>query len=171
MILSCNSCNKKFVVPDSAIVASGRLVQCSACGNKWTQFPINNKTTQLKKTTEIKSITKKIKSSPKKVKSKTQKKSGPNLYSPEYLAKKHGIRIQNTSLKEDKVKKVKDNVSFGFYNYLIVFSVSLISVLKLIHFAQHYIIIKVPMTEVYLEYLFETIRNLIDIIKNFLTIY
>ncbi len=43
MILSCNSCDKKFVVPDSAIGATGRLVQCSSCGNKWTQFPINEK--------------------------------------------------------------------------------------------------------------------------------
>ena len=43
MILSCNSCKKKFVVPDEAITASGRLVQCSACGNKWNQFPVNSK--------------------------------------------------------------------------------------------------------------------------------
>ena len=40
MILSCNSCGKKFVVPDSAITEAGRLVQCSACGNKWKQFPV-----------------------------------------------------------------------------------------------------------------------------------
>ena len=40
MILSCNSCEKKFVVPDDAIGKSGRLVQCSSCGNKWKQFPI-----------------------------------------------------------------------------------------------------------------------------------
>ena len=41
MILSCNSCEKKFVVPpDSAIGVNGRLVQCSSCGNKWKQFPI-----------------------------------------------------------------------------------------------------------------------------------
>ena len=40
MILSCNSCGKKFVVPDNAITEAGRLVQCSACGNKWKQFPI-----------------------------------------------------------------------------------------------------------------------------------
>ena len=41
MILSCNSCGKKFVVPDNAITEAGRLVQCSACGNKWKQFPVN----------------------------------------------------------------------------------------------------------------------------------
>jgi predicted Zn finger-like uncharacterized protein len=41
MILSCNSCEKKFVVPDQAITAAGRTVQCGSCGNKWKQFPIN----------------------------------------------------------------------------------------------------------------------------------
>ena len=41
MILTCNSCEKKFVVPDNAIGASGRLVQCSSCGNKWKQFPVD----------------------------------------------------------------------------------------------------------------------------------
>ena len=41
MILTCNSCDKKFVVPDSAITASGRTVQCGSCGNKWKQYPIN----------------------------------------------------------------------------------------------------------------------------------
>ena len=40
MILSCNSCGKKFVVPDQAITPSGRLVQCGSCGNKWKQFPV-----------------------------------------------------------------------------------------------------------------------------------
>ena len=39
MILECKSCQKKFLVPDNAIPSSGRLVQCSSCGNKWTQYP------------------------------------------------------------------------------------------------------------------------------------
>ena len=60
MILSCNSCEKKFVVPDNAIRASGRLVQCSSCGNKWTQFPIDKKV-------KAKEIIPKIKSQPKKI--------------------------------------------------------------------------------------------------------
>ena len=41
MILVCNSCDKKFVVPDQAISAAGRMVQCGSCGNKWKQFPVN----------------------------------------------------------------------------------------------------------------------------------
>ena len=43
MILSCNSCEKKFVVPDQAITAAGRTVQCGSCGNKWKQFPVKDK--------------------------------------------------------------------------------------------------------------------------------
>ena len=40
MLLNCNSCQKNFLVPDSAITESGRLVQCGSCGNKWNQYPI-----------------------------------------------------------------------------------------------------------------------------------
>ncbi len=72
MILSCDSCEKKFVVPDNAISAAGRLVQCSSCGNKWTQFPINEKVKA--KVSKIKSPAKKIQSSTKKTKRKVKKK-------------------------------------------------------------------------------------------------
>ena len=51
MILTCSSCEKKFVVPDQAITADGRVVQCGSCGNKWKQFPIN-----VKKVTKIKKL-------------------------------------------------------------------------------------------------------------------
>ena len=66
MILSCNSCGKKFVVPDNAITEAGRLVQCSACGNKWKQFPvkITEKKKVISKTVAKKNITKPV--SPKK---------------------------------------------------------------------------------------------------------
>ena len=53
MILTC-ACGKKFVVPDEAITASGRMVQCGSCGNKWKQFPIN----MLEKTQSISGLKK-----------------------------------------------------------------------------------------------------------------
>ena len=50
MIINCNSCDKKFVVPDQAITSSGRMVQCGSCGNKWKQYPKNEeKITKIKK--------------------------------------------------------------------------------------------------------------------------
>ena len=72
MILECKSCQKKFLVPDNAITSSGRLVQCSSCGNKWTQFPIKKKNELYKKQTESRELfTKKSKT----IKKKTFRKS------------------------------------------------------------------------------------------------
>ena len=48
MIVACTKCEKRFVVPDNAIPAEGRTVQCSACSNKWKQLPIKEKESPVK---------------------------------------------------------------------------------------------------------------------------
>ena len=171
MILSCNSCDKKFVVPDNAISANGRLVQCSSCGNKWTQFPIGKKIKTKEKISKIKSIPKKIQSSAKKSKRKIKKKTGPDLYSPEYLAKKHGIKIDSNPALQNKTTGVKTKVSLGFYSFVIILVVIAISALRLLYFTQDIIIEKLPITEIYIDYLFESIRNIKEIIQNFFSNY
>ena len=111
MILICNSCNKKFVVPDNAITASGRMVQCGSCGNKWKQFPEREpqKTQSIigsqkiaRKPRIVKQVLQKPKSN-KKIPVKKQREI--SLYSPEYLAKKHGINISDTKLTKVTKKK------------------------------------------------------------------
>ena len=181
MILSCNSCGKKFVVPDSAITEAGRLVQCSACGNKWKQFPVEiaEKKEVISKPVVKKNITKPVSSkkptSPKKPKSpkrKVPKKTREiNLYSPEYLAKKHGIKIKDTEPKASKGSIPKDKVSFGFYSSLLVFLVFVIFFSRALFFAQSYIITLFPITEYYLSYFFENIRNIFEIWKDLVTNY
>ena len=171
MILSCNSCEKKFVVPDNAISATGRLVQCSSCGNKWTQFPIGKKVKAKEKIAKIESLPKKIKTPPKKTKRKVVKKTGPNLYSPEYLAKKHGIKIDSKPILQNKTIKSKTKASFGFYSFVIISGVITIFILRLLYFTQDIIIEKVPVLEIYIDYLFESIRNIKDIIHNFFSNY
>ena len=166
MILTCNSCGKKFVVPDSAITASGRMVQCGSCGNKWRQFPVE----ELEKTQSIPPKQKIQK--PKRVKKTTPKKQREiSLYSPEYLAKKHGIQINDTRPIKNISKKEKGKVSFGFYNSILVFTIFSIFLLRIIYFSQSFIIKYIPQSAIYLNYLFETIRNLKDIILDFVTIY
>ena len=171
MILSCNSCEKKFVVPDAAIGASGRLVQCSSCGNKWKQYPIVKKNAPKEKISGIKPVIKKTTKIVKKIKKKPKKKSGPDLYSPEYLAKKHGIKINVSSKPENKIIKNKTKVVFGFYSTLLIVTVALITCLRLLHFSQDLLINIFPVTEIYIEYLFESIKNIRDIIENFILGY
>tara|TARA_B100000965_G_C19181181_1_gene578870 strand:- start:54 stop:587 length:534 start_codon:yes stop_codon:yes gene_type:complete len=177
MIISCNSCGKKFVVPDKAISESGRLVQCSACGNKWTQFPIGGKTKTAEKVSKIKPIKKNIENSTKKIKStkskkaKVKKKTGPDLYSPEYLAKKHGIKIGGEQVIKSTNIKIKDKVNLGFYSTLIISIIVIITFLRVLYFGQDFLKEIFPVSEIYLDYLFETIRNIKDIIENFILGY
>ena len=168
MILNCNSCGKKFVVPDSAITASGRMVQCGSCGNKWRQFPTN----VVKKST--------ITSKPKVIRQKVQKPKTPrktivkkpreiSLYSPEYLAKKHGIKINEVKVEKKITQNKGKKASFGFYSSLLVFIFLVISISRIIYFSQSFIIEQFPVSEFYLNYFFESIRNIFEIWKNLIT--
>ena len=173
MILNCNSCSKKFVVPDSAIGTSGRLVQCGSCGNKWKQFPIN----EINQTQSISTSQKAI-SEPRKVQQKKQgflkskskkrtvrKSREIDLYSPEYLAKKHGIKLND----DVKIKSSVKKVSFGFYNSLILYLLIIIVLSRGLYFFQDFVIQKLPFTEYYIDYFFESMRNIFEIWKNLIS--
>ena len=170
MIINCNSCDKKFVVPDKAITSSGRVVQCGSCGNKWKQFPKNEEkitSINIKKNKKIPKISETKVLKPKKKISK--KKREIDLYSPEYLAKKHGINLHETDYKSKPV--TKDKVSFGFYSSLIILLVFVIAFSRILYFFQDFIITKLPFTDIYLKYFFESIRNLFEIWKNLISNY
>ena len=170
MILTCNSCGKKFVVPDNAITASGRTVQCGSCGNKWKQFPPQN----LKKETIIdKKISPVVKKSitkiPKPKSKKVKKPREIDLYSPEYLKKKHGISLNNV---EKNKKQISDKkVFFGFYNSLLLYIVIIIIISRSLYFFQDFIAQNLPFTEFYLNYFFENVRNMFEIFKNLISSY
>ena len=180
MIIQCNSCQKSFVVPDSVITSCGRLVQCSECGNKWTQFPIkaqNDKKAiiqeNIKKKENIVSITKNKKII-KKIKKNSKKKNNINIYSPEYLQNKHGIRIidpssSNLSSEKKNNSKRKKNTGYGFYNYLISFFILLLTLFGILHLTKDMIILNYPEMEKSIDYLYETFNNLNLIFKDFIS--
>ncbi len=166
MIIQCNSCDKKFSVPDGAITRAGRLVQCSSCGNKWTQYP-------LKKTSEVTKITPIIpKTKPKK---KTQKRKGPAPYSKEYMQEKRGTSIEKNAADKgltNKVKKVEtskkiqkqpksktiEKPGFGFFNYIITYSILSIFFIGILNFERSRIGRKFPVLEPYIDHFFESLE-------------
>ena len=173
MILNCNSCGKKFVVPDNAITATGRVVQCGSCGNKWKQFPENKiKPSRSMPTTQEKiskpPLTQQKIAKPKKTKKKINKKPREiDLYSPEYLAKKHGIKLNN----EIKKTSTNEKVSFGFYSSLLLFLLIITVISRGLYFFQDFIVKEFPFTEFYINYFFENIRNVFEIWRNLISSY
>ena len=170
MILSCNSCGKKFIVSNQAITSAGRVVQCGLCGNKWKQFPIKDKiinpAINKKINTPEKTITTKISKSKKK---KIKKVREISLYSPEYLEKKHGINLENN--KVNKVFFKNKKVTFGFYNSLILSIFIIIVISRGLYFFEDFIVKNLPFTKFYLDYFFESIINIFEIFRNLISNY
>ena len=156
MLLNCNSCKKKFIVPDSAITKSGRLVQCGSCGSKWTQYPTKNITTN--KTVYAEKARSKTKVSAVK---KTKLKK--NLYTVEYLQKKHGIVIENPGHKLDKKLKNSsaEKSGFGFYSYIFFLFAFFITFFGILNPTKEIIVFNYPALEIYINYFYEVI----DIVK------
>ena len=170
MIIQCTSCDKKFNVPDAAITASGRLVQCSSCGNKWTQYPIKTKPAPSK-----------VYTTPKKVgpvKNKiNKKKTSPVPYSKEYMQQKWGSgSIKNyveekgltkkskkipAQEKKQKGKSVKNKIhsGFGFFNYIITVGVMSTFFIGILSFERSRLSRKFPFLEPYIDNFFETLDN------------
>ena len=87
------------------------------------------------------------------------------------MAKKHGIKIGDIEPKKISNKNKKDKVSFGFYNTLILFIFLIISISRILYFAQDFIVTIFPISEFYLNYFFESIRNMFEIWKNLISSY
>tara|TARA_Y100000816_G_C26045432_1_gene547823 strand:- start:801 stop:1298 length:498 start_codon:yes stop_codon:yes gene_type:complete len=165
MIIICKSCNKKFNVPQNAIPKEGRLVQCSSCGNKWVQFPEVSKKVDTKKS--IKPVS--VKKTPKK---RTVKRSGPTIYSSEYLEKKHGIKIKDTSnTSKTRTAKKEVKTSLGFYSVFLITIIFLTAFLGVLNLNKELVISNLPVTEKYINYLFENINIIWIIFKDIVTIY
>ena len=114
MILSCNSCEKKFVVPDNAITASGRLVQCSSCGNKWKQFPIKNVLLKNDQTSNIKISPQKTIKTTKIKKQKTKKRQVQIYIHLSIYRKNMGLRLMKQHKLNKKIMTIKSKLILVF---------------------------------------------------------
>ena len=158
MIITCTKCEKRFVVPDNAIPAEGRTVQCSACSNKWKQLPIKKSGSP-------------VKAKPISVKKKRAKKRKmPTAYSKDYMKQKWGITVQDYAQKEGltekparkKSPKDVEGSGFGFFYYIIIMSIILLSFIGVLKLAESTIVTQFPFLESYIDYFFEALNNFAD---------
>ena len=168
MIIQCTACEKKFSVPDSAVTASGRLVQCSSCSNQWTQYPVKTKKSTAKPVFIPTNIP---------AKKTVKKKKGPDPYSKEYMKQKWGTSIQSYALDKGLSKKIKKipvrqkvqkqksiiksvkKPGFGFFNYIITLAVLSTFFVGILSFERSRLSRKFPFLEPYINHFFETIEN------------
>ena len=172
MIIACPECSKKFQVPDNAIPKEGRTVQCSSCSHEWKQYPLKKpKVVQLKESSPIvtRSVTK--------VRKVQKKAAGPAPYSKEYMEQKWGSTVKNyaeqkgISKKKTGTKKIqktksprlnekREKPSFGFFNYIITYSIGFTFLVGILNFEKARLSRKFPALEPYIDTFFETIDNL-----------
>ena len=171
MIITCTECKKQFVVPDAAIPAEGRTVQCSSCSNEWKQFPVK-KPEIVKKTTAFSA-----KKTTQPIKKKIVKKSkGPVPYSKAYMQEKWWGTVQSYAAQKGLSKKIKkipqpkklqkqkpiqtmEKPGFGFFSYIITYSILFTFLVGLLKFERGRLARKFPDLEPYIEHFFETLSN------------
>ena len=175
MIITCVCGEKKFTLPDNSIPASGRMVKCGFCDKEWKQFPIKleeQRVVQLKDPAPIKSAP-----SINKVRKVQKKATEPAPYSKEYMKQKWGSTVKDyaeqkgISKKKTETKKLqkskspklnekREKPSFGFFNYVITYSIGLTFLVGILNFERARLSRKFPVLEPYIDTFFETIDNL-----------
>ena len=160
MLVNCNSCQKKFVVPDSAITEKGRLLQCGSCGNKWTQYPIKEQEEQkiVKVPIKTSSTEKIVKKSASAKKISKSRKREVDLYSEEYLKKKHGLVIKDAISADSSNSKRKLSTGIGFYGNVIILIIILVTIFGILDLNKYILINKFPFLETYINYLYDSLE-------------
>mgnify|MGYP004372754997 CR=1 FL=1 len=145
-------------MPDNAIPAEGRTVQCGACSNKWKQLPVEESESPVK--TQPISVKKK--------RTKKRKMSAP--YSKDYMKDKWGTAVQDYAQKEGLTKKPTrkkspkdaEGSSFSFFYSIFIISIILLSFIGVLKFAESIIVTQFPFLEPYISYFFEVLNIFID---------
>jgi len=200
MIIACKSCSRKFVVKDSDIPNSGRVVQCGYCSVTWHQMPgsvlsktfintikasdgktyklIGNQWTQLLPSGKTGLFAKK------KIGQELNKLTGRKVKSLNDQKKKKNFKKEVNPSSEDlegeeKLPDIyKTRKGIGFFGYiflLIIIGLSITGVLKTFEndLVNYFPEVKYSyeILDLQLEYLSETIKNIIVLLNDLIDSY
>ena len=181
MIIQCKSCQKKFLVSANAIPKEGMEVQCGVCSNTWFQKP------EIKKKAKPKFKSEKI--TQEKIETASQEKietaSDGKKY--KFLGKqwalvlpsgKAGRLAKNEISKEldEKIgrsidpsiqsmsiatsEKDEKNQGIGFLTSIFIILIGVIFTIGVLETFKNELLVYWPELEFYLEYVYETLRNI-----------
>ena len=107
------------------------------------------------KTSNTEKIVKKSVSAKKTSKSR---KREVDLYSEEYLKKKHGLVIKDAISTDNYNSKRKSNTGIGFYGNVIILIIFLITIFGILDLNKYLVINKFPFLETYINYLYDSLE-------------
>ena len=141
MILECQNCNKKFNVEDNLIPLKGRLVQCGFCNSQWHQLP------KITKIPIKKKIFEKV-----------------NVH-------KDTSKLQSINNNKVKSKARHKQKHIGFFSYIFIFLISIIAFFLIAETFEYQINNIFPNFENYIIYVYETLNNILILIKDLFKSY
>ena len=148
MIIECQNCNKKFDIKDTLITSKGRLVQCGFCHSKWRQLPNIEQSYIQKKIIDEVSLPK-------------------EEAKPQPLIKKKKIKNLN-KIKSNTYHKEKN---IGFFSYIFLFLISIVALFLLLETFKYQINNIFPNFDKYIIYVYETLDNILILIKDLFKSY
>ena len=146
MIIECQNCNKKFDLEDKLIPLKGRLVQCGFCHSQWHQLPNIIASSLKKKVIDKVDI------------SKDEVKEQP-------IKKKKKIKSKDLNKQDFKKKNI------GFFSYIFIFLISVIAFFLIAETFEYQINNIFPNFGNYIIYVYETLNNILILVKDLFKSY
>ena len=194
MIIECGNCKRKFQVGENVIPQSGRLVQCGYCSSKWIQKPLSSeisiskpvlrKRSTITEDNILASDGKKYKFlgeqwaeilpsgktgllAKKLIAKELNKKTGKKILSKK-LTKSKINPSKEIEKKNNKTKKETEDkkVSLDFFSYVFLIILIFVSVVGVVETFKDYISLYYPKIDNQLDFVYETFKNIIIIIKD-----
>ena len=166
MIISCNRCFIKFEINSDLIPPEGRLLQCSKCNNQWffkkDKSQVDLPTILDKDNTDISDNLTKDSSSDKNKEITVDKIKPTNMENKD-------IEIKKIDVLEDKkndIKKFKTKSQINILNFIIIFIISIISLIILTDTFKSPISLAIPNIEFLLYNLYESVKDILLFFKD-----
>jgi len=168
MIIGCQKCNKKFEISSSLIPKNGRLLKCGSCNHEWffikqTNEKIITENNQInidEINTESNNITVSLKNEEIEISPNTIEKEESKIeISPNTIEKEESEIKNKISRSDSKINKSQQK-KISFFKILIVFIISIVSLILIADTFKEPISIIIPNIEFILYNLYETLKDI-----------